>query len=104
MARLESEVFSMFRSTVVWKVSLKWSARAGGMKCTSIFELDGGEYFYFQYKRNQLQFYTNNKEIMTAFREIDPKKRSLSAKDGMPAYKYNPSTKGKVNLFLSKFE
>ena len=68
------------------------------------FELDGGEYYYFQYKRNQLQFYTNNKEIMTAFREIDPKKRSLSAKDGMPAYKYNPSTKGKVNLFLSKFE
>ena len=68
------------------------------------FELDGGDYYYFQYKRNMLQFYTNNKEIMTAFREIDPDKRSLKAKDGMLPYKYNPSTKGKANLFLSKFE
>ena len=68
------------------------------------FELDGGDYYYFQYKRNMLQFYTNNNEIMDAFREIDPKKRGLKAQDGQPAYRYNPSTKGKVNLFLSKFE
>ena len=67
-------------------------------------ELDEGDYYYIQYKRNQLQFYTNDKDLMMTFREIDPKKRSLSAKDGKLPYKYNPGTKGKANLFLNKFE
>jgi hypothetical protein len=67
-------------------------------------EMDGGEYYFIQYKRNQLQFYTSNKELMTTFREVDPKKRSLPAKDGKPPYRYNPGTKGKATLFLNKFE
>ena len=68
------------------------------------FELDDGDYYYIQYKRNQLQFYTSNNDLMTTFREIDPKKRGLPAKDGKLPYKYNPGSKGKANLFLNKFE
>jgi hypothetical protein len=64
----------------------------------------GGETYFFQYKRNLMQFYTSDKELMTKMLEIDPKKRTLDAKDGKPMYNYNASTKGKLNLFLNRFE
>jgi hypothetical protein len=68
------------------------------------FELGGGDYFFFQYKRNVMQFYTTDKEIMTKLLEKDSKDRSLKAKDGEPPYVYNAASKGKVRLFLQRFE
>jgi hypothetical protein len=68
------------------------------------FELGGGDYFYFQYKRNVMQFYTTDKEIMTSLLEKDTDDRSLKAKDGLPPYVYNAASKGKVRLFLQRFE
>jgi len=75
-----------------------------GDEITIYFEVAGGDIYFFQYKRNLMQFYTSDKEMMLKFMEIDSKKRSLPAKDGLPAYNYNASTKGKVNLFLNRFE
>lgn len=67
-------------------------------------EVGGGDYYFFQYKRNVLQFYTTQKEVMAKVLETDTDKRSLKAEDGKPPYVYNAASKGKVNLFLQRFE
>ena len=67
-------------------------------------ELDRGDYIYFQYKRNVLQFYTTDKALMAKLLEKDTDARSLAAKDGLPPYTYNAASKGKVRLFLDRFE
>jgi hypothetical protein len=75
-----------------------------GDEITIYLEVPGGDTYFFQYKRNLMQFYTSDKEMMAKLMEIDAKKRGLPAQDGQPAYNYNASTKGKVNLFLNRFE
>ena len=67
-------------------------------------ELDGSDYIFFQYKRNIMQFYTTDKELMAKLLEKDTDDRSLKAKDGLPPYTYNAASKGKVRLFLDRFE
>ena len=65
------------------------------------FKIDGDQY-YFQYKRNVLSFYTDNKEIMTILQETE--ERSKEGGDGVPNFTFNQASKGKMRLFLSKFE
>ncbi len=60
-------------------------------------------YFYFEYKRNQITFYTSNDEIMTKLKELDIKERRREVK-GKPPFVYTIGTKGKMNRFLSRFE
>ena len=65
-------------------------------------EVTESEYYFFQYKRNIMQFYCTEKEIMTKLLEDDD--RSLKAEDGKPPYVYNAASRGKVRLFLQRFE
>ena len=67
-------------------------------------EVSSSEYYYFQYKRNIMQFYCTDKDIMTKLLEDDGDKRSLKAEEGKPQYVYNAASKGKVRLFLQRFE
>lgn len=67
------------------------------------FTLDNKQY-YFQYKRNVLSFYTDDKPTMLILQETDSDDRSVKAKDGKPPFTYNQASKGKMRLFLSKFE
>lgn len=67
-------------------------------------ELGGGDYIFFQYKRNIMQFYTTDKELMQKLLDKNVDDRSLKAKDGLPPYTYNAASKGKVRLFLDRFE
>ena len=67
------------------------------------FELDNKQY-YFQFKRNVMSFYTSDKPTMLILQETDSDDRSVKAKDGKPPFTYNQASKGKMRLFLSKFE
>ncbi len=67
-------------------------------------DMGGGDYYYFQYKRNVMQFYCTDKEVMAKLLETETDKRSLKAEDGKPPYVYNAASKGKVRLFLQRFE
>lgn len=75
-----------------------------GDEITIYLELGGGDYIFFQYRRNIMQFYTTDKAIMDKLLVLDTDKRSLEAKDGLPPYTYNAGSKGKVRLFLDRFE
>ena len=65
-------------------------------------EVSPSEYYCFQYKRNIMQFYCTEKEVMTKLLEDDD--RSLKAEDGKPPYVFNAASKGKVRLFLQRFD
>jgi hypothetical protein len=67
-------------------------------------EIGGGDYIFFQYRRNIMQFYSTDKAIMDKLLALDTDKRSLKAKEGKPPYTYNSGSKGKVRLFLDRFE
>lgn len=66
-------------------------------------EVDNNTFFYFEYKRNKMTFYTSDEEIMTKLKELDIKERRLEVK-GKPPFMYTIGTKGKMNRFLSRFE
>ena len=51
-----------------------------------------------------MQFYCTDKDVMSKLLETDTDKRSLKAEEGKPPYVYNAASKGKVNLFLQRFE
>ena len=72
------------------------------MTCLNI--IDSFTYIFFQYRRNVMQFYSTDKAIMDKLLALDTDKRSLKAKEGKPPYTYNSGSKGKVRLFLDRFE
>ena len=68
------------------------------------FEVDNKTHYYYQYRRNLMQFYSSDKDLMRVFTEIDPKKKSVAAKDGEPPFIINATTKGRVNRFLTRID
>ena len=66
-------------------------------------EVDRSTYFYFEYKRNQLVFFTSEEPLMDLIKELDLKKRRNEVK-GKPPFTYTIGTRGKMNRFLSRFE
>jgi hypothetical protein len=76
-----------------------------GDEITIYIEIEGSsDYVFFQYKRNIMTFYTTDKALMEKLQAIDPKKRGLEAKDGKPPYTFMAGTRGKVSLFLDRFQ
>jgi hypothetical protein len=68
------------------------------------FEIDSKTNYYYQYRRNLMQFYSSDKDVLRILTEADPKKRSVSAKDGDPPFIINQTTRGRVNRFLTRTE
>ncbi len=66
-------------------------------------EVSRSVFFYFEYKRNQMIFYTSEEPMMDAIKELDLKKRRNEVK-GKPPFTYTIGTRGKMNRFLSRFE
>ena len=75
-----------------------------GDEITIYLNVPGGEYYYFEYKRNVLQFYSSDKAIMEIMQGLEMKDRSLDRDGKLPPFTFNQSSRGKVNRFLSKFE
>lgn len=67
-----------------------------------IYFKDGlGTQYYFEYKRNVLQFYSSNEELMTALQELDAKKRRYEGENN--AYlNITQASKGKVSRFVNR--
>lgn len=67
-----------------------------------IYFKDGlGTQYYFGYKRNVLQFYSNNEELMTKLRELDAKKRRFEGENGK-VLNITQASKGKVSRFVNR--
>lgn len=62
------------------------------------------DYYYFQYMRNNMQFFTTKQEILTLILQVESDDRALPKEDGLPRYGYNQSSRGRVNLFLRRHE
>jgi hypothetical protein len=96
---------SILRTNVNKKVfgHIELARKRRGDEVTIYLELSSSRYFYFEYKRGQLQFYTSIDEIMTLITAIDPKDRRQE-KEGMEPFGFTVGTKGRVSRFLSRFE
>lgn len=67
-------------------------------------ELDNRTFYYFEYRRNLMSFYSSNDELMAIIRETNPDKRKKSGGSGQQPYTYTISTRGKMNRFLNRLE
>lgn len=65
---------------------------------------DAKKEYFFQYRRNLMQFYSSDQAMMDLVLQVESDKRSLDAENGLPRYNYNNTTKGKLRLFLQRFE
>ena len=66
-------------------------------------EPDKKDFFYFEYKRNQLTLYTGVESVMESIKEKDLDKRRSEVK-GKPPFTYTVGTKGRMNRFLDRVE
>lgn len=66
-------------------------------------EASNRDYFYIEYKRNRLTFYSSNDALMDIIKNLEIKDRRSEVK-GKPVFTYLIGTKGKMNRFLTRFE
>ncbi|GGH71790.1 hypothetical protein [Phaeocystidibacter marisrubri] len=62
------------------------------------------DYFFFQYRRNIMQFYSTNEEITAMVLLVEADERALEAEGGKPRYAYNQTSRGRVSLFLRRHD
>lgn len=67
-------------------------------------ELDNRTFYYFEYRRNLMSFYSSNDDLMAIIRETKPDKRKKSGGKGQQPYTYTISTRGKMNRFLNRLD
>lgn len=60
------------------------------------------DYYYFQYMRNNMQFFTTKRETLNSILQIEPEDRALERDGDLPRYSFNQSSRGRVNLFLRR--
>ena len=67
-------------------------------------ELDNKTFYFFEYRRNMMSFYSSDDELMAIIRDTDPNKRKQSGEKGQQPYTYTISTRGKMNRFLNRMD
>ncbi len=67
-------------------------------------ELDNRTFYFFEYRRNLMSFYSSDDELMAIIRETKPDSRKKSGGKGQQPYTYTISTRGKMNRFLNRLE
>lgn len=67
-------------------------------------ELDNRTFYYFEYRRNMMGFYSSDDELMALIRDMNPDKRKKDGSKGQQPYTYTISTRGKMNRFLNRME
>ena len=74
-----------------------------GDEITIYLDLGGKDVFFFQYRRNVMEFYSPNQELMSLIMETKPQARRKEEK-GKPPYTYGVSTRGKMNRFVNRMD
>ncbi len=64
----------------------------------------GNDYYYFQYQRNNMQFFTSKREVLDILLQVENDDRGLERDDNLPSYVYSQTSRGRVNLFLRRHE
>ncbi len=67
-------------------------------------DLGDNNFYFFNYKSNQMQLFSSDNSFVTTLQGLDPKKRTQEARDGEPSFMYTVSSKRAVDRFLKKFE
>jgi hypothetical protein len=75
--------------------------RKSGDEITFYIVTQNGKYFYFSYRNNVLNFYTNHREIMDKFDDIDDEDREKEI-NGIK-YRFKKASKLKVRSFQNKY-
>jgi len=81
------------------KVEIK--KRRGGDEITVYFETEDGKYYYFSYRSDVMNFYTNNRKIMDKFDEIDDKDREKEI-NGIK-YRFKKASRLNVRSFQNRY-
>ena len=82
--------------------TLELRKRRGGDEFT--LHLAPSNEYFLTYKKGNMRFYSSDRSLMDALLKVDPKKRSLPAKDGQPFYQLSPTTGGAMKRFLDGLE
>ncbi|NVK05069.1 MAG: hypothetical protein HWD92_09605 [Flavobacteriia bacterium] len=69
---------------------------------TYLFLEPSRDYYYWQYVRNSLQFFTPDTETMVLMRDVEPDDRTIERDDDNARYVYGPTSRGRVSLFLRR--
>ena len=97
-----SVVFSFVRAT-----HFETPRSSSGMRAIdtrTLAELDGNNWFYFNYSRGLMQAISSNENFNTIIKELKSDKRELKTGKGEAAYQFNLSTVRKKADFLKKTE
>ncbi|MFZ9190692.1 MAG: hypothetical protein ACO204_06240, partial [Schleiferiaceae bacterium] len=82
--------------------TLELRKRRGGDEFT--LHLAPSSEFFLSYKKGNLRFYSSDRALMDALAKVEPKKRSLPSKDGLPFFQLTPTTGGAMKRFLDGLE
>ena len=82
--------------------TLELRKRRGGDEFT--LHLAPASEYFLTYKKGNMRFYSSNRDLMDVLLKVDPKKRSLPSKDGLPFYQLSPTTGGAMKRFLDGLE
>jgi hypothetical protein len=82
--------------------TLELRKRRGGDEFT--LHLAPSNEYFLTYKKGNMRFYSSDRTLMEALTKVDPKKRSLPSKDGLPFYQLTPTTGGAMKRFLDGLE
>lgn len=69
---------------------------------TYLFLEPGDDYYYWQYVRGSMQFFTPNNETMVLMRDVETDDRTIEPDDENARYIYGPTSRGRVSLFLRR--
>lgn len=82
---------------------LEIARKRRGDEITLYIDLGSKDVFFFQYRRNLMEFYSPRQELMDMITNTKPDARRKEEKGKQP-YSYTTSTRGKLNRFLNRME
>ena len=85
----------------IFKGKVEIKKRRGGDEITIYFTTEKGDYYYFSYRANVMNFHTNNRKIMDKFDEIDDKDREKEI-NGIE-YRFKKASRLNVRSFQNRY-
>lgn len=84
-------------------VKVQIDRKRGGDAIHIMLEPNTDNYYYFYYKNNLMTAISSNADFNKRLAELDPKKRVVEGKDGMPPYSFAVGTQRKATQFKESF-
>jgi hypothetical protein len=85
-------------------VKLEFFRRRGGDGFNLYIEPEQGTYYFFAYRNNVMALVSSSEEFNKKINEMDPKKRTIEGKEGLPPFTLTPGTQRRAQQFAEEIK